>query len=224
MLFVSAFEKHRSQTASHFNHAQVRPRTATLHNELGTAPTTAQRGHTPHPSSATKKYSALRGNVLQCYEAPLASPSCGLQPPPPCALACTPLGSHADDLYTVADTPLLTHAVQAWDQHLRAARMRLHMGRLNAWCPAGQNALPPAMREHCTPELPVLGNTIEKSRGNLVRSNIGSADEAWTEIADKISGACARLRELVGAGLAHPTAQSVFRVWSGPDLNSPERR
>ena len=39
-----------------------------------------------------------------------------------------------------------------------------------------------------------------------MRSNIGSADEAWTEIADKISGACARLRELVGAGLAHPTA------------------
>ena len=130
----------------------------------------------------------------------------------------------ADDLYRVADAPLLTHAVQAWDQHLRAARMRRHMGRLNVWCPAGQNALPPAMREHCTPDLPVLGNTIEKSRGNLVRSNIGSADEAWTEIADKISGACARLRELVGAGLAHPTAQSVFRVWSGPDLNSPERR
>ena len=83
--------------------------------------------------------------------------------------------------------------------------MRLHMDRLNAWCPAGQNALPPAMREHCTPELPVQGNTIEKSRGNLVRSNIGSADEAWTGIADKISGACARLRELVGAGLARPT-------------------
>ena len=155
---------------------------------------------------------------------PLTTPSYGLQPPPHCALACTPLGSHADDLYTVADAPLLTHAVQAWDQHLRAASMRLHMDRLNAWCPAGQNALPPAMREHCTPDLPVLGNTIEKSRGNLVRSNIGSADEAWTEIADKISGACARLRELVGAGLAHPTAQSVFRVWSGPDLNSPERR
>ena len=92
--------------------------------------------------------------------------------------------------------------------------MRLHMDRVNAWCRAGESALPPAMREHCTPELPVQGNTIEKSRGNLVRSNIGSADEAWTEIADKISGACARLRDLVGAGLAHPTAQSVFRVWS----------
>ena len=86
---------------------------------------------------------------------PLATPSYGLQPLPPCALACTPLGSSANDLYTVANAPLLTRAVDAWDQHLRAASMRLHMGRLDVWCPAGQNALPPALREHCTPKLPV---------------------------------------------------------------------
>ena len=63
-------KKHRSQTPPHFNHTQVRPRTATLHNKPGSAPTTAQRNHTPHFSSATNKYSALRGNVLPTYRPP----------------------------------------------------------------------------------------------------------------------------------------------------------
>ena len=99
----------------------------------------------------------------------LATASYVLQPLPPCPLGCTPLRSSADDLCTVADAPLFTHAVEAWDQLLRAVGMRLHMGKLKVWCPAGQNALPPTLREYCTPKLPVLGNTIEKCRGNPAR-------------------------------------------------------
>ena len=74
---------------------------------------------------------------------PPATPSYGLQPLPLCPLGCTPLDSYADDSYTVADAPLLTHAVGNRDQYLRATGMRLHMGKLKVWCPAGKDALPP---------------------------------------------------------------------------------
>ena len=107
-----------------------------------------QRGHTPHPSSATKKYSALRGNVLQCYEAPLASPSYGLQPHTTLCAGVHPAG--APTRMTCTRLPIRHFSLMRCRPGINISERRgcgLHMGRLNAWCPAGQNALPPAMRE-----------------------------------------------------------------------------
>ena len=111
----------------------------------------------------------LKHRFSFCHRTCWRQPSYVLQPLPPCPLGCTPLRSSADDLCTVCRCATFHSCGGGLDQLLRAVGMRLHMGKLKVWCPAGQNALPPTLREYCTPKLPVLGNTIEKCRGNPAR-------------------------------------------------------
>ena len=69
------------------------------------------------------------------------------------------------------------------------------MGKIKLWCPAGADQLPPDLRDYWTEALPVLGNTIERSRMDMVVPDIGSLDAAW-EINEKLTAASARLLEL----------------------------
>ena len=75
--------KKRSQTTRHSKQPKVRPRTATIHNKPGSAPTTAQRNHAQHPLSAIRRCAAFREKKSTMLGIPCSSPARLLRQTPP---------------------------------------------------------------------------------------------------------------------------------------------